>query len=811
MCNLQNHDLIVRSCVFTNGSSDALTQQSADPIPSIPSMKALKQRILVTLLGLQAITALPAQSQSGLPLSSGTPAAPTVLQIQPSVGLNSISIRFNESLADSSANASNFNITGLTILRAELDTATKTVITLSTSEQTSGVSYTIAISGVKDRTPQANPIATGSTVTFIADAVANGSFENALSNWKRSGNVQVVSEAPYSATDGQKLAVFNSNQSNPGGVLSQSFTTSVGALYSLSFEAGAIGVISQQRLGLDIFGKSSLVSETISIAGLGGSSTRWLPKTYGFIANSTSTTLSFTDRSLSGENIDLVLDNVRLVRQVARTLIVSSTPSVGIGVSLSPSDINGSGSGSTNITRQYISGTIITLTAPLSVGKDSFIKWKRNGEDFTFDRSTSMAMDIDYTMQAVYGPGQELLANGSFESNFTAWKRKGSVKTVTGTNYATSSGKKLMAFNGSNTPPSGAIAQSFSTIPGANYQVRFSVGALAKNTSSQTLGFTVTGKSTLMNKYASIKGAADGKARWSTKRFSFVADSYATNITFTDLSKTTTSIDLLLDNVQVIGPAPVTPKFVNGSFETDLTNWSAVGNLAVVSRAPYIGSDGDNLIAFNAGNKNANGTLSRRIITTRGTIYTLMFDVGVLAYNTASQTMRVEVFGENSLLSQSISVTGTGGGIRWLPQQFTFVADGTTATVSFTDISKTTNNIDLLLDNVRLFGSSSSAAPRAVTADAPFRFAISPPLPASLPPLPQTTPSFLRNSDGVRVGLPAAASGRYVLERSSDLITWEFHSEIELTEAGPLDFLDASPPSAQGFYRIARRPETPEN
>jgi hypothetical protein len=505
------------------------------------------------------------------------------------------------------------------------------------------------------------------------------------------------------------------------------------------------------------------------------------------------------------------LDNVRLVRQVARTLIVSSTPSVGIGVSLSPSDINGSGSGSTNITRQYISGTIITLTAPLSVGKDSFIKWKRNGEDFTFDRSTSMAMDIDYTMQAVYGPGQELLANGSFESNFTAWKRKGSVKTVTGTNYATSSGKKLMAFNGSNTPPSGAIAQSFSTIPGANYQVRFSVGALAKNTSSQTLGFTVTGKSTLMNKYASIKGAADGKARWSTKRFSFVADSYATNITFTDLSKTTTSIDLLLDNVQVIGPAPVTPKFVNGSFETDLTNWSAVGNLAVVSRAPYIGSDGDNLIAFNAGNKNANGTLSRRIITTRGTIYTLMFDVGVLAYNTASQTMRVEVFGENSLLSQSISVTGTGGGIRWLPQQFTFVADGTTATVSFTDISKTTNNIDLLLDNVRLFGSSSSAAPRAVTADAPFRFAISPPLPASLPPLPQTTPSFLRNSDGVRVGLPAAASGRYVLERSSDLITWEFHSEIELTEAGPLDFLDASPPSAQGFYRIARRPETPEN
>ncbi|MEY4243871.1 MAG: hypothetical protein RLZZ245_1456 [Verrucomicrobiota bacterium] len=774
-------------------------------------MKALKKRVLVTLFGLQAITALPAQSQSGPPLPNDTPAAPTVLQIQPSVGLNSISIRFNEPLSDSSANVSNFKITGLTISRADLDAATKTVITLSTSEQTSGVSYTIAISGVKDRTPQANPIADGSTVTFIADAVTNGSFENDLSGWKRSGNVQIISEAPYSATDGQKLAVFNSNQSNPSGVLSQSFTTSVGALYSISFEAGAIGVISQQRLGLEILGKSSLVSETISIAGLGGSSTRWLPKTYGFIANSTSTTLSFTDRSLSGDNIDLVLDNVRLVRQVARTLIVSSTPSVGVGVSLSPSDINGSGSGSTNITRQYISGTIITLTAPLSVGKNSFIKWKRNGKDFTFDRSTSMAMDIDYTMQAVYGPGQELLTNGSFESNFTSWKRKGNVKTVSGTAYATSSGKKLMAFNASNTTPSGVIAQSFSTIPGANYQVKFSMGALAQNTSSQTLRFTLKGKSTLVNKSAAIKGAADGKVRWSTKSFSFVADSYATNLTFADLSTTTSAIDLLLDNVQVIGPAPVTPKFVNGSFETDLTNWSAVGNLAVVSKAPYIGSDGDNLIAFNAGNKIANGTLSRRIITTRDTIYTLMFDVGVLAYNTGSQTMRVEVFGENNLLSQSISITGTGEGIRWLPQQFTFVADGTTATVSFTDISKTTNNIDLLLDNVRLFGSSSNAAPRAVAASAPLRFATNPPLPANLPPLPQSAPSFLRDSAGVRVGLPAAASGRYVLERSSDLITWEFHSEIELTEAGPLDFLDASPPNAQGFYRIARRPEPPEN
>jgi hypothetical protein len=774
-------------------------------------MKALKKRLIAALLGLAFSTNSPAEIQANTASPSTSPSPPSVVQVLPSAGLNSLSIRFNEPLSDSSANPANFKITGLSISRADLDVATKTIITLSTSEQTSGTSYTIAISNVKDRSPQENPIEAGSTVTFTADAIVNGSFEESLGGWKRTGNVQVVSEAPYSATDGQKLAVFNANQSLPSGTLSQSFTTTVGALYTLSFEVGAIGVISQQRLGLEVLGKSNLVAETISIAGLGGSSTRWLSRTFGFIANSTSTTLNFSDKSLSGNNIDLVLDNVRLVRQVARTLTVSSSPSVGVGVSLSPSDISGSGSGSTNLTRQYISGTIITLTAPLSVGKNSFIKWKRNGVDFTFDRSTSMAMDIDYTLQAVYGPGQELLTNGSFESNFTAWERKGNVKTVTGVTYAAPHGKKLMAFNGANTTPSGVIAQSFSTIPGATYQVKFSMGALAQNTSRQTLLFSVKGKSTIVNKTASINGSSDGKAHWSNKSFSFVADSYASNLTFSDRSGSTASVDLLLDSVQVIGPAPVTPKFVNGSFETDLTNWSAVGNLAVASKAPYIASDGDNLIAFNAGNKNPNGTLSRRIITTRDTIYTLMFDVGVLAYNTGTQTMRVEVFGSNNLLSQTISISGTGSGIRWLPQQFTFVADDTTVTLSFTDISKTTNNIDMLLDNVRLFGSSSSASPRLENRLATVRFAAGPPPPITPTPLAAKAPTFSRNSTGVRVGLPAAAAGRYGLERSLDLSTWEILAEIELPEAGPLDFEDASPPSEKAFYRIAQRPGSSEN
>jgi hypothetical protein len=49
------------------------------------------------------------------------------------------------------------------------------------------------------------------------------------------------------------------------------------------------------------------------------------------------------------------------------------------------------------------------------------------------------------------------------------------------------------------------------------------------------------------------------------------------------------------------------------------------------------------------------------------------------------------------------------------------------------------------------------------------------------------------------------------LERSLDLSTWEILAEIELPEAGPLDFEDASPPSENAFYRIAQRPGSSEN
>jgi hypothetical protein len=765
-------------------------------------MKLLTATILAIILGMHGMA-------SSAEFASSLPSAPGISRVEPSQGLGSVSIRFNQPLADSSLTVSNFKISGLLIKSASFANSAKSIIRLVTSGQVSGNSYTVEISGVKSRTAEGSVIAPNTTVTFVADAVRNGSFENGMTGWAQSGNINIVTHAPYSATAGSRLAVFNSNQATPNGVLTQTFQTTVGQLYSLNFEAGAIGVIAQQKLGVEIFGKYSLVSETVTIAGLGAADTRWLPQSFGFIANSATTTLTFTDKSLTSQNIDLVLDNVRLVRQVQRTLIVNSTPDVGIRVSISPSDIKGMGSGSTILTRQYIKGTIVTMTAPLTVGSKTFQKWRRNGVDFTLDRSTSMAMNFDYTMQAVYGPGQQLITNGGFESSTKSWSKSGNTSVVTGGSYKPYKGKYLIAFNTASSKPGGKISQKLATIPGASYSVKVYSCALSKKAGQQVLGYSVKGSKVIVSKKKTILSTADGKCNWKPLGFTFVADSYLSTLTFQDRSTTTKGIDLLLDEVTVYGPPPTSPKFTNGSFESDLTNWSAVGSLAVTSQAPYFASDGNNLIAFNAANSKPNGSLSRNLITTKGEIYTVMFDLGVLAYNTSSQSMQLEVTGVGNLLSKKITIAGTGSGIRWLPQEFSFVADGRYASLSFSDISKTTENIDMLLDNVRLV--SMKAAPWATGASllspqaaAPgFSLVQTASKPSAVAELP--APVFSKGADGIKLGIAEAKPGRYRLEFSNDLVHWTLHSQILLTKAGPLEFKDpALAPLGTRFYRIAR-------
>ena len=143
---------------------------------------------------------------------------------------------------------------------------------------------------------------------------------------------------------------------------------------------------------------------------------------------------------------------------------------------------------------------------------------------------------------------------------------------------------------------------------------------------------------------------------------------------------------------------------LNGSFEYGSAAWTFSNTIVAVSTNTNYGvTDGVQLVHFNFGQKAANGTLSQVIATTPGQTYVLAFDVGTYSLaNTNEQRVRVTAQGISTVLSESISVFASGRGGSYTPQMFVFTADSSTTTLTFQDISPTTTNVDLLLDNVRV-------------------------------------------------------------------------------------------------------------
>ncbi len=88
---------------------------------------------------------------------------------------------------------------------------------------------------------------------------------------------------------------------------------------------------------------------------------------------------------------------------IQSTLTVSSSnPNNGVNISVSPADNNNQGNGSTQFTRTYKNGTVVTLTAPATASGNNFQKWQRNGSDYSTIQSISFSIDAEYSFTAVY-------------------------------------------------------------------------------------------------------------------------------------------------------------------------------------------------------------------------------------------------------------------------------------------------------------------------------------------------------------------------------------------------------------------------
>ena len=141
----------------------------------------------------------------------------------------------------------------------------------------------------------------------------------------------------------------------------------------------------------------------------------------------------------------------------------------------------------------------------------------------------------------------------------------------------------------------------------------------------------------------------------------------------------------------------------NGSFEQQLNDWSATGNLVIQGPSAQTATDGTRSAAFNTGNSNPDGALTQCLATTPGQEYTLEFDIGTLAYTTGWQRLEVDVSSGAGSVTRTFNIQGTGGGkVRWLARTLDFTAGVGSTCITFRDRSSTSTAIDLLLDHVRM-------------------------------------------------------------------------------------------------------------
>jgi hypothetical protein len=156
-------------------------------------------------------------------------------------------------------------------------------------------------------------IVTLTVAAFIAEPLVNGGFESGYNGWTWTGNQLIQVAPPYVIPEGINHVTFNSDQTVPNGILAQTFSTSPGRTYTVSFHIGVLSYnSSEQRMQVEVTGTTGLVSQTFPIVGASGGATRWLANSLAFTAAGNSATLTFRDRSPTTNALDLLLDNVRV-------------------------------------------------------------------------------------------------------------------------------------------------------------------------------------------------------------------------------------------------------------------------------------------------------------------------------------------------------------------------------------------------------------------------------------------------------------------------------------------------------------------
>jgi hypothetical protein len=175
----------------------------------------------------------------------------------------------------------------------------------------------------------------GSIPADAQNLITNGDFETSpyvmlgiVANWSVAGNARVL-EDQEGATSGTHAAVFNPGGDSQGNVLSQTITTVPGRAYIFEFDGGVYGFPSgAPQIHFQVFGNASQVDETIPLPVSNtnaASNVEFQHFFRPFTADSTSTTIRFTDVGFGNGSADTIIDTVTLIVAPSPTPVPTPT------------------------------------------------------------------------------------------------------------------------------------------------------------------------------------------------------------------------------------------------------------------------------------------------------------------------------------------------------------------------------------------------------------------------------------------------------------------------------------------------------
>ena len=560
------------------------------------------------------------------------------------------------------------------------------------------------------------------------NAITNAQFTTDLSDWSTTGDV-----------DWQSSEVRFGQLGSGSGVLSQTFTTEIGKEYFLTFEYGDRSATKSQSVQVDVNGSASLLAEGIT-SGVAENALQLY--TYSFVADSTTTTLSFTDTSADHSGVRGYIDNVEVRPDSTPLTAIDYTENDGAvqinnGFNFADVDDSNLESAAITISGNYANGEDVltfvdtanitgvwdSATGTLTLtGTDSLANYEVALRSITYTNTSDDPSTLTRTVSFTVNDGDENSNVSTRDINVTAGN-DAPVISVTGDSPTWTESGPVDLFSGASVDLVEAadnVASLVFTVDGLadgsderlildgesfeltdlvtgtsdsrGYDVAVSVsGTTATVTISKSGGFSSSDAQTLINAiaYDNQSDAPSGTTR--TVTFQSINEDAATNQTTSDGTTSIVTMSGVNDAPEFVGPELIT----NGTFDSDLSGWTTTGS--VINLGP-----GE--LNFGGGDVAGPHTASQIIATEAGQTYRLTFDYRD-GSTTKNQSLQVTVDGSSNLLTTSQIVTDIDGN-TFVRYEYTFTADSSASTLTFTDTSDTagvadgTIAVDGKVDNV---------------------------------------------------------------------------------------------------------------